>query len=163
MVPLNFLRGSADYVVTGTWGEKAVKEAQRCGDTNVIYDGKSADYGSIPNEGDLRYSDGASYVHYTSNETIDGVEFDYDLNAGSLPVICDASSNTLSKPIDIGRYSMIYAGAQKNLGPSGVTIVIINDELLERVPEDSIRCSIIGISQRTIRWRTHQIPGNLPH
>ncbi|PYS86770.1 MAG: 3-phosphoserine/phosphohydroxythreonine transaminase [Acidobacteria bacterium] len=135
MVPLNFLRGSADYVVTGTWGEKAVKEAQRCGDVNVIYDGKASGYGSIPHKGDMRYSDGASYVHYTSNETIDGVEFDYDLNTGSLPVICDASSNILSKPIDTGRYSMIYAGAQKNLGPSGVTIVIINDELLERVPD----------------------------
>ena len=136
MVPLNFLRGSADYVVTGTWGEKAVKEAGRCGGVNVIYDGKESGYGSIPLYGDLRYSDNASYVHYTSNETIDGVEFDYDLNGGSLPVICDGSSNILSKPIDIERYSMIYAGAQKNLGPSGVTIVIINDELLERVPDN---------------------------
>lgn len=135
MVPLNFLRGSADYVVTGNWGEKAVKEAVRCGGVNVIFDGKASGYGSIPHEGELRYSDNASYIHYTSNETIDGVEFNFDLNGGSLPVICDASSNILSKPIDIGRYSMIYAGAQKNLGPSGVTIVIINDELLERVPD----------------------------
>jgi len=135
MVPLNFLRGSADYVVTGTWGEKAVNEAVRCGGVNIIFDGKASGYSTVPREGELRFSDNASYVHYTSNETIDGVEFDYDLNAGSLPAICDASSNILSKPIDIGRYSMIYAGAQKNLGPSGVTIVIINDELLQRVPD----------------------------
>jgi phosphoserine aminotransferase len=108
MIPINFLGPgkSADYVVTGTWGKKA----------------------------ELRFSPGAEYVHYTSNETIDGVEFKYDLDAGSLPVFCDASSNILSRPMDIEKYAFIYAGAQKNIGPSGVTVVIIRDDLLDRVP-----------------------------
>jgi phosphoserine aminotransferase len=136
MVPLNFLHGSADYVVTGVWGEKAVKEARRCGNANVVYNGKAEGYRTVPGEGELNFDPNASYIHYTSNETIDGVEFDHDLDGGGIPVICDASSNILSKPIDVEKYSMLYAGAQKNLGPSGVTVVIISDELLERVPAD---------------------------
>ena len=138
MIPMNFLAGeeNADYVVTGTWGEKAVKEARRCSVVNVVYNGKSNDYTSVPADGSLKFSPNAAYIHYTSNETIDGVEFDYDLNGNGIPVICDASSNILSKSIDIERYSMIYAGAQKNLGPSGVTVVIISEELLERVPQN---------------------------
>ena len=138
MIPMNFLSAGScgDHVVTGVWGEKAVKEARRCGDVNIVFDGKEAGFTTIPEQNELRFSDNAAYVHYTSNETIDGVEFPYDLNAGDISVICDASSNILSKPIDIERYSMIYAGAQKNLGPSGVTLVIISDELLDRVPAD---------------------------
>ena len=138
MIPLNFLDSSrsADYIVTGVWGEKAVKEARRCGRVNVIYDGKRNGYTRIPNLEELTFSKDAAYIHYTSNETIDGVEFDRDVTGSGVPVICDASSNILSKPIDINRYSMIYAGAQKNLGPSGVTLVIISDELLERVPDN---------------------------
>lgn len=134
MIPLNFLRGSADYVVTGTWGEKAVKEARRCGEVNVVYDSDDNGHTTIPKDGSLRFSKNASYIHYTSNETIDGVEFDYELNGNGIPVICDASSNILSKPVDISHYSMMYAGAQKNLGPSGVTVVIMSDEMLDRVP-----------------------------
>jgi phosphoserine aminotransferase len=138
MVPMNFLpsRGTADYVVTGAWGEKAVAEARRCGDINVIHDGKPGGYRTVPDQTHLRFSPNAGYIHYTSNETIDGVEFKYDLDGGGVPVICDASSNILSKPIDISRYAMIYAGAQKNIGPSGVTVVVISDELIERVPRD---------------------------
>jgi phosphoserine aminotransferase len=138
MVPMNFLSsgGTADYVVTGAWGEKAVTEAQRCGRVNVSFDGKPGGYRNAPNQDELRFSPGASYIHYTSNETIDGVEFKYDLNGSGVPVICDASSNILSKPIDVSRYAMIYAGAQKNIGPSGVTVVIIKDELLERRERD---------------------------
>ncbi len=138
MIPLNFLgaNGTADYVVTGIWGEKAVKEAGRCGRVNIIYDGKDDGYKRAPRPGEINVSANSGYVHYTSNETIDGVEFNYDIDGGGVPMICDASSNILSKPIDIGRYSMIYAGAQKNLGPSGVTVVIINDELLEHVPKN---------------------------
>jgi phosphoserine aminotransferase len=136
MVPLNFLSeaATADYLVTGVWGEKAVKEASRCGGVNLVFDGKTDGYTRVPNTGELNFSRDAAYVHYTSNETIDGVEFGYDLDAGRVPVICDASSNILSKPINVERYSMLYAGAQKNLGPSGVTLVIINDTLLERFP-----------------------------
>ena len=136
IVPMNFLppHGAADYVVTGAWGEKAVIEARRCGDIKVIYDGKPSGYRTVPDQNQLGFSPGAAYIHYTSNETIDGVEFKYDLDGPGVPVICDASSNILSKPFDMTRYSMIYAGAQKNMGPSGVTIVIIKDALLERVP-----------------------------
>ena len=93
----------------------------------------------------------SAYIHYTSNETIDGVEFYYDLDGGSVPVVCDASSNILSKPIDVEKYALIYAGAQKNIGPSGVTVVIIRDDMLERVPAGSTRCSIIGRSPKTAR------------
>ena len=136
MVPLNFLvrSGSADYVVTGVWGEKAVKEAGRCGNVNMVYDGRASGFRKVPRQDELRFAPDSAYVHYTSNETIDGVEFDYDLDAQGLAVICDASSNILSKRVDITRYSLIYAGAQKNLGPSGVTLVIIKNEMLERVP-----------------------------
>ena len=138
MIPLNFLSSSlhADYVVTGVWGVKAVKEARRCGAANVVFNGRSGGFASVPRQRELSFTSDAAYIHYTSNETIDGVEFDYDLDGLGVPVICDASSNILSKPINIERYSMIYAGAQKNLGPSGVTLVIVSDELLERVPEN---------------------------
>jgi len=134
MIPMNFLPsgGRADYVLTGAWGEKAATEAQRYGQVNVSYDGKPGGYRNVPDQDQLRFSPGASYIHYTSNETIDGVEFKYDLDGCGVPVMCDASSNILSKSIDVSRYAMIYAGAQKNIGPSGVTVVIIKDELLER-------------------------------
>jgi phosphoserine aminotransferase len=138
MIPMNFLRSdqTADYVVTGYWGGKAVREARRCGAVNVIYSGEESGYRSIPDQSDLRFSPDATYVHYTSNETIDGVEFKYDLDAGGVPVICDAYSNILSKPFDLEKYALMYAGAQKNIGPSGVTVVIIRDDMLDRVPAD---------------------------
>src|SRR5688572_32930781 len=102
MVPMNFLSPgtAADYVVTGAWGVKAVSEARRAGDVEVIYSGEADGFRSVPDQTELRFNRDASYVHYTSNETIDGVEFKYDLDAGTIPVICDASSNILSKPID---------------------------------------------------------------
>jgi phosphoserine aminotransferase len=138
MVPMNFLPtdGSADYVVTGAWGVKAVKEASRCGNVNVIYSGQSDGFRSVPADGELGFTPGASYLHYTSNETIEGVEFPYELSADGIPIVCDASSNILSKPIDIEKYALIYAGAQKNVGPSGITVVIIRDDLADRVPPD---------------------------
>lgn len=136
MVPMNFLpaNGSADYVVTGSWGKKALPEARRCGGVNVVYSGEGEGFCSVPREGDLNFDPDAAYVHYTSNETIEGVEFPYELAADGLPVVCDASSNILSRAFDIKKYALIYAGAQKNLGPSGVTLVIIRDDMLERVP-----------------------------
>ena len=136
MIPLNFLKNSADYVVTGAWGEKAVKEARKCGAVNVIYSTKESGYKSVPAQDELNFSQNADYVHYCSNETIDGVEFKYDLDGKGVAVVCDASSNILSKPIDLEKYALIYAGAQKNIGPSGVTLVIIRDDLLEKVPEN---------------------------
>lgn len=134
MIPLNFLKTSADYVVTGAWGEKAVKEAKKCGNVNVIFSTKETNYRSVPEQDELNFSQNPDYIHYCSNETIDGVEFKYDLDGKGIPVVCDASSNILSKEIDIEKYALIYAGAQKNIGPSGVTLVIIRDDLLEKVP-----------------------------
>jgi phosphoserine aminotransferase len=138
MVPLNFLPAdaSADYVVTGTWGEKAVIEAKRCGNARVVHSNRPDGYRAVPMQEELDLDPEARYVHYTSNETIEGVEFKYDLEGSGVPVVCDASSNILSKPIDVEKYSLIYAGAQKNLGPSGVCVVIVSDEMLSRVPEN---------------------------
>ena len=136
MVPLNFMRSgrTADYIITGAWGEKALAEAKRCGDAEAVYTTAQSGYRSVPEQGEVVPRAGASYLHYTSNETIEGVEFGYDLDGGSVPVVCDASSNILSKPIDVEKYALIYAGAQKNIGPSGVTVVIIRDDMLEQVP-----------------------------
>ncbi len=138
MIPMNFLGRdeTADFVVTGAWGKKAVKEAKKSGNANVIFSTESEGFRSIPEQENLNFSQNAKYVHYTSNETIDGVEFKYDLDGKGIPVVCDASSNILSKPIDVEKYALIYAGAQKNIGPSGVTLVIIRDDLLEQIPEN---------------------------
>ena len=113
-------------------GRKAVAEAGRFGNVNVVYD--SGGYRTVPKQDEVRFSPDAAYLHYTSNETIDGVEFDYDLDGGGVPVVCDASSNILRAVFDMDRYALIYAGAQKNIGPSGISVVIIRNELLERVP-----------------------------
>ena len=137
MVPMNFLPdgGTADYVVTGAWGEKALAEAKRCGDAKLALSTLSNEYRSVPTQDELHFSPDAAYIHYTSNETIHGVEFKYDLDGHGVPVVCDACSNILSKPIDVEKYAVIYAGAQKNIGPSGVTVVIVRDDMLERVPD----------------------------
>ncbi len=138
MVPMNFLREdqTADYIITGAWGKKAFTEAQKCGQAVVIHSSESTGFKSVPDRSELNFTPQAQYIHYTSNETIEGVEFPYDLDGAGIPVVCDASSNILSKPIDISKYALIYAGAQKNIGPSGVTVVIISDELIGKVPND---------------------------
>ena len=138
MVPMNFLGAgeTADYVITGAWGKKALKEAKRCGNANTVFSSAEGGFKTVPEQGGLDLGPTAKYVHYTSNETIEGVEFKYDLDGSGVPVVCDASSNILSKPLDIEKYALIYAGAQKNIGPSGVTLVIIRDDLIERVPEN---------------------------
>jgi phosphoserine aminotransferase len=138
MIPLNFLGSgeTADYVITGAWGKKAIKEAKRCGGVNTIFSSADTGFKSVPSQDELNFSENAAYVHYTSNETIEGVEFKYDLDGGGIPVVCDASSNILSKPVDVAKHALIYAGAQKNIGPSGVTLVIIRDDLIAKVPEN---------------------------
>lgn len=138
MVPMNFLSSgeTADYVITGAWGKKALKEAKRCGNANVVYTSADSGFRSVPDERELKLTPDAKYLHYTSNETIEGVEFKYDLDGRGIPVVCDASSNILSKPLNIREYALIYAGAQKNIGPSGVTLVIIRDDMVARVPEN---------------------------
>ena len=137
MVPINFLRAceTADYVITGAWGKKALFEAKRCGDASPVYSDEAGGFRSVPARDELAFRPSSRYVHYTSNETIDGVQFKYELDGHGLPVVCDASSDILSKHIDIHKYALIYAGAQKNIGPSGVTVVIIRDDMLAAVPD----------------------------
>ena len=137
MVPLNLLPAgaSADYVVTGSWGKKAVKEAKRQGAIRLAADMADSRYTRVPEPHELQLDRQAAYVHITTNETIEGVEFQTEPDVQGVPLVADASSDICSRPIDLPKYALIYAGAQKNLGPSGVTIVIIRDELLARVPD----------------------------
>jgi phosphoserine aminotransferase len=135
LVPMNFLKRKAYYVITGTWSLKAMKEAEKVGqskDAKILLSYSSQpDFSVIPSQNEIEIEAEADYIHYCSNETIDGVEFNYDLEAGEVPVICDASSSIMSKRINVEKYSMIYAGAQKNLGPSGLTILIMNKKLFQ--------------------------------
>lgn len=137
MVPINFLRHdqTADYVITGFWGRKALAEAKKCGNINVIYSNADGGYKSLPEQGELNFSPDTQFIHYVANETIEGVEFKYDIDGGGIPVVCDMSSNILSKPINWDNYSLVYNGAQKNIGPSGVAVVFIRDEMLAKVPD----------------------------
>ena len=135
MIPLCFLGEgqSADYIVTGAWGEKALEAANLVGKTNLVYDGKPVNYNTVPEFGSLNLDPNAAYVHFTTNETIHGVQFQSDPTiAGEL--ICDMSSDIMSRPVDVSKYGLIYAGAQKNMGPAGATVVIIRDDLLAKVP-----------------------------
>ncbi len=136
MVPMNILPpgGSADYIVTGVWSQKAVKEAKRVGKVNIAATTEADKFTSVPADGDLKLTDNASYVHVTSNNTIYGTQWRTLPDAGSRPLVNDASSDIFSQPIDVAKHGLIYAGAQKNLGPSGVTLVIIRKDLLERSP-----------------------------
>jgi phosphoserine aminotransferase len=139
MVPMNLLRGtgkSADYVLTGSWGNKAVKEAKKEGPVRVAWDGKDENFVRVPGQDDLDLDPNAAYVHLTSNETIQGVEFFTEPDTGSVPLVCDASSDFLSRPLDIEKYGIIYAGAQKNIGPAGVAAVIVRDDLVGNAPAE---------------------------
>ena len=137
MVPMNLLAqgATADYVLTGAWGQKAVKEAKRVGATNVAFTNEGENFVRVPKIGEVKLTPGAAYVHVTSNETIHGVEFKEEPSFGDAPLVCDTSSNMLSKPIDVARYALVYAGAQKNLGPAGVTLVIVRDDVVQRAPD----------------------------
>jgi len=136
MVPMSFLGAgeTADYIVTGAWGKKSEEAAQMIGKVNSAYSGKSHNYSDIPGPEEIALSVNPAYVHYTSNETIQGVEFPRALEFKA-PVVCDMSSNILSRPVDVSKFHIIYAGAQKNMGPAGVTLVIISDEMLAKAPE----------------------------
>lgn len=139
MIPMNFLwsnGGVGDYIVTGHWGKAAITEVDRFGVARLAYDGAKTGYRAVPSQGELKLTSNARYVHYTSNETIEGVEFQRVPDTGSVPLICDASSNILSRPLDVRRHGIIYAGAQKNLGIAGVTVVIIKRSLLDRMDPD---------------------------
>jgi phosphoserine aminotransferase len=132
IVPLNMLRGktSADYIDTGEWSKKSIKEAHKYCSVNVAASGKDSGYTRIPPRAGWKLDANAAYVHITGNETIGGVEFHWTPDVGSVPLVADMSSNILSRPLDVSKYGLVYAGAQKNLGPSGVTIVIVRDDLI---------------------------------
>jgi len=137
MVPLNLLNnGTADYLITGTWGEKAYKEAQKVGSVRVAANAKDSNFRSVPQTGEMALDEAAAYVHFTTNETIQGVQWQDEPRTGDVPLVADASSDFLSRPLDVRRYGVIYAGAQKNAGPAGVTIVIIRDDLVGQAPPE---------------------------
>ena len=122
----------ADYIVTGHWGEKAVREAAPYVDARVAATSASDNYLKLPPRDTWQLSDRAAYVHYTPNETIHGVEFHDVPDVGDVPLVADMSSNILSEPVDVSRFGLIYAGAQKNIGPSGLVVMVIRDDLLAR-------------------------------
>lgn len=130
-IPLNLLGGKtgADYVNTGEWSKKAIKEAKRFGAVNVVASSEATNFTTIPDFDSWQLGDDAAYLHYTPNETIGGVEF-FDIPNVDVPLVADMSSTILSRPIDVSRFGLIYAGAQKNIGPAGLTLVIVRRDLL---------------------------------
>jgi phosphoserine aminotransferase len=132
VVPMNLLRGKAkaDYVDTGEWSKKSIKEAQKYCAVNVAASSKATNYTSIPPRAEWKLDPEAAYVHICSNETIGGVEYHFTPDVGSVPLVADMSSDILSRPVDVTRYGLIYGGAQKNVGPSGLTLVIVRDDLI---------------------------------
>jgi len=138
MVPMNFLPadGSADYVLTGSWGKKALKEAKKVGAVNVAATMADGGFTRVPSRDEMSLNPHAAYVHITSNETIEGVQWKREPVVGDVPLVADTSSDILSRQIDVSKYGMIYAGAQKNMGPSGLVVVILREDLLQRIPEN---------------------------
>ena len=134
MVPLNLLTPgtTADYIVTGAWAQKAVKEAQRVGTVNIAATTESDNFSRLPKPEEIKLTPGAAYVHLTTNNTLFGTEWPSEPAVGDAPLVADTSSDMFSRPIDVSKYGLLYAGAQKNLGPSGVTLVIIREDLLAR-------------------------------
>ncbi len=139
MAPLNLSQpgDTADYVQTGSWSKKAIGEASRFCNVNVAADSSDSNFCHIPPQGEWRKSDDAAYLHYTPNETIGGVEFHFIPDSADVPLVADMSSTILSRPIDVSRFGVIYAGAQKNIGPAGITLVIVRNALLERRRADA--------------------------
>jgi phosphoserine aminotransferase len=134
MVPMNLLGAgqTADYIDSGSWADKAAKEAKKVGKVNIAATTKGENYSRLPESAEIKLTPSAAYVHMTSNNTIEGTQWKSLPDAGDVPLVSDTSSDMFSGPIDIARHALIYAGAQKNLGPSGVTLVIIREDLLER-------------------------------
>jgi len=136
MVPMNLLspQGSADYIVTGAWSQKAVKEAKRVGAVKIAATTEAENFTRVPRQEELTLDPDAAYLHYTTNNTIFGTEFHYVPDAGPVPLVADTSSDMFSGPIDVSKFALIYAGAQKNLAPAGLTLVIVRDDMLKRTP-----------------------------
>ncbi|HIM99316.1 MAG TPA: 3-phosphoserine/phosphohydroxythreonine transaminase [Gammaproteobacteria bacterium] len=135
MVPMNLLRGktSADYINTGVWSKKAIAEAKRYCAVNVAATTEAGNFSSTPSQQELKLNPDAAYVHYIANETIGGVEFPYIPQTGGVPLVADMSSTILSRPVDVSKFGVIYAGAQKNIGPAGLTVVIVREDLIGQV------------------------------
>ena len=136
MVPMNLLDGkaTADYIHTGEWAKKAIGEAKKFCDVNVAASSEDKKFTYAPKQDTWRLSPDAAYVHYTGNETIGGVEFQWVPQTGDVPLVCDLSSSLMSRPMDVSRFGLIYAGAQKNIGPAGLTIVIVREDLIGHAP-----------------------------
>jgi phosphoserine aminotransferase len=133
MIPMNLAaNGKADYINTGSWSKKAIGEAKHLTQVNIAATTEDTKFTRAPEQEELKLDSGAAYVHYTPNETIGGVEFSYVPETGDVPLVADMSSTILSRPIDVSRYGIIYAGAQKNIGPAGLTVVIIRDDLIDK-------------------------------
>ncbi|MCK5671845.1 MAG: phosphoserine transaminase [Spirochaetales bacterium] len=138
MIPMNFLgQGqTADYVNSGTWAKKAIDDAKKVGNVNVVFDGKDSGYSTLPSASSMKASDGSAYFHFTSNETIGGIQWKDWPELGDTPVICDMSSDIMSREIPFEKFAMVYGGVQKNLGPAGAAFMIIRNDLLERSPDN---------------------------
>lgn len=138
MIPMNLMgrTGTADYAVTGNFSKLAMKEAKKYGTVNVAADTEDKNHTYIPRQEDLKLDAGASYFHYCDNNTIYGTEWDYIPQTGNVPLVCDMSSNILSKPMDVSKYGLIYAGAQKNMAPAGLAVIIIDKNLAQTEPEN---------------------------
>jgi phosphoserine aminotransferase len=134
MVPMNLLTpgATADYIDSGSWAEKAIKEAKKVGTVNVAATTKSDNYSRVPRQAELTLTPGAAYVHLTSNNTIEGTQYKELPSVGDVPLVNDTSSDMFSRPIDVAKHALIYSGAQKNMGPAGLTVVIIRDDMLRR-------------------------------
>ena len=138
-IPLNLLgeNGTADYVSTGIWSKKAIAEAKRFGDVNVAASSEDSGFTTIPDQSSWTANPDAAYLHYTPNETIGGLEYDFVPESGSVPLVADMSSTILSRPLDVSKFGLIYAGAQKNIGPSGLVVVIVRKDLLGKARKET--------------------------
>lgn len=138
MVPMNFLpaAATADYIVTGAFAEKAYQDAKLLGNIHLAFSTKGENHNRIPRQEELRFSPSPAYVHLTTNNTIYGTQWTYIPETGGVHLVADMSSDILSRPLNVSAFGLIYAGAQKNMGPSGVTVIIIREELLKRVPQN---------------------------
>jgi len=154
MVPMNLLHGRqrADYINTGAWSKKAIAEAGRYCTVNVAATAEASNFTDIPARDTWQLGAGAAYLHYSPNETIGGVEFSWVPDTGDVPLVADMSSTILSRPLDVSRYGLIYAGAQKNIGPAGLTVIIVRDDLLGELP---------GYAPSMYHYRLHADAGSM--
>ncbi len=137
MVPMNFLAAgkSAAYVNSGAWGKKAIEDAKKLGQVQIVFDGKESNFTTLPDPASVKVDPASAYLHFTSNETIGGLQWKGWPEAGEVPLICDMSSDIFSRAVPVKKFAYIYAGAQKNLGPAGATVAILREDMLERIPD----------------------------